>query len=163
MIINRLALKKVDVMELEEIIIFDKSLFDKHISLLDIKDVHVVCGVKDFDEVIRASIDVTATLILECAYTLKPFAKKVKVSDDLDFVFKAGEDDNQIVVTDKEINLNPYILGMIITEIPLRAVAPGAQRPKNGNGYRVISEEEYYKEKEQESDPRLAALDRFEE
>ena len=35
----------------------------------------------------------------------------------------------------------------------------GAKLPTNGNGYRVLSEDEYNKEQEEKVDPRWAALD----
>lgn len=70
-------------------------------------------------------------------------------------------DENIVFVKGDVIDLHPYILGLIITEIPMKVVKKGATLPKGGKGYEVITEEEYYKKKEESVDPRFSALDNW--
>ena len=43
----------------------------------------------------------------------------------------------------------------------MKVVKKGATLPKGGKGYEVITEEEYYKKKEESVDPRFSALDNW--
>ena len=42
-----------------------------------------------------------------------------------------------------EIDLDPHILALILAEVPHNIVKKGAKRPSSGEGYRVLSEEEF--------------------
>ena len=63
---------------------------------------------------------------------------------------------------DNLIILDDYVLGIVLANVPVRIVKKGAKRPSNGNNYRVISEDDYNKEKENSRDSRWDALDKIE-
>ena len=58
-----------------------------------------------------------------------------------------------------EIDLDPYILALILAEVPHTIVKKGAQLPKSGYGYRVMSEEELLKEKSTKKNSAFDILD----
>ena len=60
---------------------------------------------------------------------------------------------------DNNIDLDEYILGILLANVPVRIVKKGAKLPGDGNNYRVISEDQYQKEKENSQDSRWSALD----
>ena len=54
------------------------------------------------------------------------------------------------------------ILALIDSYVPLNVTKPGAKKPTDGEGYRVLSEEELLEERKSAKDPRWAALDDIE-
>ena len=59
-------------------------------------------------------------------------------------------------------DIDPYVLSLVVSEIPAKIVKKGAKLPEDGSGYRVLSEEEYNKEQENKKDSRWDALDKIE-
>ena len=61
-----------------------------------------------------------------------------------------------------EIDLDPYILALILAEVPHTVTKKGAELPKSGSGYRVLSEEELLKEKSTKKNSAFDILDTIE-
>jgi uncharacterized metal-binding protein YceD (DUF177 family) len=150
-------------MEFEEDITYSKERMATKPSLLDIKDVHALVHVENFGETISARIEATATLVLECAYTMEPLERKVKIDEEVHFSETVQDDDELLYAPGPTIDLDDYLFGLILTEIPAKVVKRGAHLPKAGKGYRVLSEAELIREKEKNGDPRFGELDKFEE
>ena len=94
-----------------------------------------------------------------CSYTLEDVPLHLKFKDSLEFSNEI-EDDEDIFFEPKPIfDVDPYILGLIIASIPTKIIKKGAKLPNSGAGYRVLSEEDYRKEKEKKKDPRWSKLD----
>lgn len=160
---NKANLRRNAHLELEEDIVFTPEQIAGHVSLLDIKDIHAIAKLTSFGEIIKADIEVKGTLVLECAYSLKPLKRKLHIKDTLQFSNLPQEEDDILYVPTPDIDLNAYIFGLILLEVPPKVVKRGAKLPKEGKGYRVLTEEEFIKEKEAAGDPRFVALDKFEE
>ena len=102
---------------------------------------------------------VEAKVIGVCAYTLEDVELKLKFKDSLEFSNEVS-DDEDIFFEEKPIfSLDPYILGLIVAETPIKIVKKGAKLPQAGDGYRVLSEDEYQLEKRNKSDSRWDKLD----
>ncbi|MCF0116547.1 MAG: DUF177 domain-containing protein [Bacilli bacterium] len=157
--INFRNYKKLNNQTFHEKMIFDKASIENVNSLLDINDTNVTVTLRDYDDIIRLEIDVTSTLTLQCSYTLEPIEYPVDISEDLDFTFEETEDENLIHIEQNEIDINQYIFGLLLTEIPMKIVKEGATLPKDGKGYQVMTEDEYIKMKESEPDERFSILD----
>ena len=60
------------------------------------------------------------------------------------------------------INLDPHILALILAEVPHNVTKSGAKLPESGNGYRVLSEEQYLEEKKNKKNSAFDILDTIE-
>ena len=73
----------------------------------------------------------------------------------------AREDADSIEILKPEngyVELLPLIFRQILIEVPIKVRKPGAIEYPKGDGWEVISEETYLREKANRTDPRLAAL-----
>lgn len=148
---------------LEEEESYTKDEIKEIYSLIDVEKVHVDAELQNEGDIAHIHFAIKGNLILECAYTLEPVDYPIDFEEDLEFSNQSEyeDDENVIFVGSDLVDLHPYILGLIITEIPMKVVKKGAKLPSGGKGYEVISEEDYYKTKEETTDPRLSKLDDF--
>ncbi|QIK70381.1 DUF177 domain-containing protein [Erysipelothrix sp. HDW6C] len=108
-------------------------------------------------------LTIDGIMTVPCAITLTPF--------DIDFSFRLGEvfsfeplgpeDEGIEEVDGEELDLTPYIMDAILAEVPLKAIHPDLEEYPEGDGWQVMTEEDYIKEKNQAIDPRLAKLKDF--
>lgn len=146
--------------QIEDDIDFSNVTFDPtHIR--GISNTHVVVTGNDYDDYLVLNIKIKADVIGVCSYTLEDIPLKVDISTSLSFSFL--EEDEDVIHIDSPIfELDQYILDLIIAEVPLTLVKKGAKLPSSGDGYRVLSEDEYNKEQENKKDSRWSALDDIE-
>ncbi len=146
------------LLELEEDIDFsNEQLNQSHIRRIDF--CHVKILAHEYDDLIVVEACVEAKVIGVCAYTLEDVELKLKFKDSLEFSNEVN-DDEDIFFEEKPIfSLDPYILGLIVAETPIKIVKKGAKLPQAGDGYRVLSEDEYQQEKRNKSDSRWDKLD----
>ena len=127
----------------------DLSDVDLHAnySLKAIKPFTVTVDFDTFTDVVEVHIRGKVTLILECAYTLEHFDYEVEMDDELTFNFVnpniEAETDDCFYEKGPEIFLDPYLYAIILSYIPLKVIKPGANLPKSGEGYEILSEEEF--------------------
>ena len=106
-------------------------------------------------------------------FDIEEFENRAKITNKMLDVLKAQRDEsdpfqnmvyNQLkdIAIKSNIEVDEYILDLIIAEVPMKIVKKGAKLPSSGEGYRVLSEDEYNKEQEQKTDSRWAALDDIE-
>lgn len=143
--------------QIEDDIDFSNVTFDPtHIR--GISNTHVVVTGNDYDDYLVLNIKIKADVIGVCSYTLEDIPLKVDISTSLSFSFL--EEDEDVIHIDSPIfELDQYILDLIVAEVPLTLVKKGAKLPSSGDGYRVLSEDEYNKEQENKKDSRWSALD----
>lgn len=153
-----LKLPYTKAFEITENVSFDPEVFKRHIPLIDVVDCKVSLKVQRFEEFIYVTMNIVAKVILQCSYTLKNFESTVKGSDELHFSSSNEEDDDCIVYQGNTIELDKYIFNLLSASVPLSPKAPDAKAPKSGNGYRVLSEEDYKKEKEEKGNSQFDAL-----
>ena len=147
-----------NILELEEDIDFSSADID-HSHIREIKKCHVKMSAHEYDDLIVADFKVEADIIGVCAYSLEDVPLHLKFHDSLEFSNEIS-DDEDIYFEEKPIfSLDPYILGLIIAETPLKIVKKGAKLPSSGEGYRVLSEEDYEKERKSKTDSRWSKLD----
>lgn len=75
--------------------------------------------------------------------------------------FDPTDEEDVRAVTDDVIDLLPAVIDAVIMEAPLQVTEAAPEDYPSGEGWRVISEEEYQRSKEEEIDPRLAVLKKF--
>lgn len=142
----------------EEDVVFDEEKFRILPPLLKVNKLHTKVKVHRYNDFIDVNLSIKANVVLQCSYSLKPFESVLAESDEIHFAsFDDGGDDIQIY-KGNYIDLDPYIFNLLSAAVPTSPKAPGAKLPSSGKNFRVISEDEYVKEKTETTDPRFDKL-----
>ena len=161
MVINRaiLPLNKTETFN-EEIDFSSQSFDENHVK--SISKCSVSVDATEFGDVLRLKVTGEAEVIASCSYTLEDVPMKVKFHDE--FYFSNEEDNSQDCYYEPSMNidLDPHILALILAEVPHNIVKSGAKLPESGNGYRVLSEEQYLEEKKNKKNSAFDILDTIE-
>jgi len=116
--------------------------------LLVLKDINVKATLFKDANLINVYLEIKGTAKVECAYTLEAVDYPINFSESIDI----SEDETNLetyYVPTNLVDLDPIILDLIKGEIPTRVVKQGAKLHVEGEGYRVISEDDLNKEKEE--------------
>ena len=142
----------------EEDVVLDEEKFKLLPPLLEVKKLHAKARVHRYQDFIDVDLIIKADVVLQCSYTLKPFDSKLHEEDEIHFAsYDDGGDDIQIYKGNL-IDLDPYIFNLLSASVPTSPKAPGAKLPESGKNFRVISEDEFNKEKGEGNDPRFDKL-----
>jgi len=153
-----LKLPYTKVETLEDDVIFDEEVFKCHTPLVEVKSCHVELKAQRFEEFIYVTVNLKAKVVLECSYTLKHFETTISGSDELHFAPSKDEDEDCIEYKGTFIDLDPYIFNLLSASIPLSPKAPNAKTPSSGKDYRVLTEDEFLREKEETGNSQFDAL-----
>lgn len=162
--LNKNALVPVKI---NEKIKYDDELIKSTKRLLGLSEIEISGTVNYLSEVEQAffKLKVSGTMDLECARTLSLVHYPFSINDDVTFAFNKDYDSDEVeYVKGNTIDLTPYIWELIFANIPMRVVAENAKMPTSGEGWEVISEEEYddyKKELKKNIDPRLESLKKY--
>lgn len=157
--INRLLFQNKGY-SIEDDLDFSSQSFDPtHIR--NIGKTHVKITGQDYEDFLVLNFEIVSNVIGVCSYTLEDVPLTIKVNTSLTFTYEE-EDEETIHIDNPIFEVDEYILDLIIAEVPMKIVKKGAKLPSSGEGYRVLSEDEYNKEQEQKTDSRWAALDDIE-
>ena len=160
--IDVLKLPYTKVAELSEDVSFDPEVFVCHIPLVSVESCHAELIAQRFEEFIYINLVVKAKVTLQCSYTLKNFETTIEGSDELHFAPSKDEDEDCIEYKGTSIEMDQYIFNLLSASVPLSPKAPNAEAPKSGKGYRVLSEEEFLKEKGEHGNSQFDALEDLE-
>ena len=145
--------------KLNEDVVFDAEKYPCFPPLLEVKKTSVDASIRRYEQFIYIKMLIKTDVVLQCSYTLKPFETTINTDEELHFAGYAEEGDNDIIIyKGNSIELDKYIFDVISASIPPSPKAPGAKLPKSGEGYRVLSSDEFEREKEEKGDPRFDAL-----
>jgi uncharacterized metal-binding protein YceD (DUF177 family) len=158
--INRAVLTNGATKEFEESIDFSRFEFDPtHIK--SIPSCVVKARATDYETILRVEVEINALVIGVCCYSLEDVELKFKINDELCFTDDEDDVDNYYE-KGNIIELDEYILGILLANVPIKIVKKGAKIPENGKGYRVITEDDYEEEKSKKVDHRFDILDTVE-
>ena len=165
---NRIELDKLTSSRLdidEDVDIDFQSLYNPN-RLIAIREVYAVGSVyyNKYTTQFIPDISIHGIMSVPCAITLEPFDIEFDTKIGDVFLFDESEDamdESFIIVNDDTLDLTPYIASAVISEIPLKAINPNLKDYPKGDGWQVMTEEDYTKTKSQEIDPRLAKLKDF--
>ena len=153
--INRFLFQNKDY-SLEDDIDFSNAYLDpSHIR--KIESTHVKVSGVDYEDYLILNLDITTSVVGVCSYSLEDVHLNLHFKADLSFTYDEEDEDNN-VIDGPIFDLDPYVLDLIIAEVPLKLVKKGAKLPSSGEGYRVLSEDEYNKEQENKADSRWDKL-----
>ena len=157
--INRAILTNGVSKQFEEDCDFTQIEFDPtHIK--NIPFCHVKMTATDYETVLRIEFQIQATVIGVCSYSLEDVELHYDLKDEIS-ISDDPEDVDCYYEKNVLIDLDPYILGILLANVPVRIIKDGAKLPQSGEGYTVMSEDEYEKEKKNETDHRWDALDDY--
>lgn len=129
----------------------------KGTDVISLDDMKVVGDItKDAIDNIYLNVDVSGTLVLPCAITLKPvdYPFNIKIEGNIDELVE--ENEKSVKKDENTLDILPIIWENILMEIPMRVVSKGAEEELSnleGNGWKVITEED-----NGEINPELAKL-----
>ena len=153
--INRYLFKNKDYSFEDDIDFSNQKTDPNHIR--KISNTHVKVSGFDYEDYLILNIELDANVTSVCSYTLEDLPYKVHLKTALSFSYEEEED---VIQIDGPIfELDPYLLDLIVSEVPLTLVKKGAKLPSSGKDYRVLSEDEYNKENENKKDSRWSKLD----
>lgn len=144
--LNRVILEEGKEEVFEEEIDFSNFQFNEtHVRR--IPACHAKIKATDYGETLRVVFQIRATVIAVCSYTLEDVPLELDFTDELEFTSEDMDDDAMIYEPDHIIDMDPHILSLIFARIPIKVVKPGAKLPENGDGYSVMTEEDYLRER----------------
>ena len=144
----------------EEIDFSSLKLDENHVKRINKCSVKVIAT--EFGDVLQCSINGEADVIASCSYTLDDVPLHVNFKDTLYFSNEVMGSQECYFEPGVEIDLDPHILALILAEVPHNITKSGASLPKSGNGYRVLSEEDYEKERQNKKNSAFDILDTIE-
>lgn len=150
----------------QELTINEALTFDPTSWTMDrLRDLHnvTVTGTGHYDPMLQrfeADLRVTGEMVVPCAVTLEDVTVPFETSSHEVFSFLPTEAEDVHSVKKDVLELCPVVFQLILAEVPLKVVKSGIQYPK-GEGWEVIREEDYNRQKKDEIDPRLAKLKEF--
>lgn len=127
----------------------------------DISDIEV-SGTGFYEEETEELIiglDIFCQVEVPCAITLKPIELDLEIQYSETFSFLEGEE--TVYIEGDEIDLTPYIWSAVIAEIPIKVVDPELKEYPSGDGWQVLTEEDFEKTEVDKIDPRLEKLKEF--
>lgn len=161
MIVNLVLVEEGKTLHLEDSIDFSKIEYSRNI-VKEIKTCDVKIDVMNYGEIIHMKLYVNSDVVVKCAYTSEDVDYKVSSIEEFDFSFDIDDDEDIIHLESPQIDIDELVYSMILVSIPKKVIKKGAKRPESGQGYRVLTEEELKKEKENKKDNRWDILDSIE-
>lgn len=145
--------------EVEEEIVFDENKFQPHRPLLKVLKCVANVKIQKFEDFIYATLGISSKVVLECSYTLQPFETTIKGEEELHFAqYIDDEDEDLIAIKGNAIDFDEFAFNLLSASIPISPKAPNAKKPVEGKGYRVISDEDLFKEKKEQGNSKFDCL-----
>ena len=141
--LNRLTLPVGKEVTFHEDIDFSSYQGDPY-HVRSIKSCHMDLSVLNYDELIVLSFILKGEVMTTCAYTLEEIPYQYQIKETVEL---AGNDDDEFEIINETIDIDQILITLIVSNIPMKVIKKGAKLPSNGEGYRVLSEEEALKEK----------------
>lgn len=155
--INRQVIPLNKEVSIAEEIDFSKAKFDS-VFIRKINYCQVSAKAFQSDKILRIVVDIKSEVVAISGYSLQDVPLSIKAHDEL--IFSDDPQDEEAIYEAKNIfDIDNHILSIILAHIPNRVVGKGEKLPESGKGYRILTEEEYLKEKETKPDSRWEKLD----
>lgn len=159
--VNISELKSKNFLELEETIEYIPENYSHVFSLRHVGETKVQAECTNLGEIIEVKLHIVTKLVLACSYTLEDVDYPIDITESLEFS-ESPINEEILPLNGNEICLDEYVLSLIVAHIPIRVIKKGAKLPQV-KGVEVKSQEEFEEQQKNKLDPRLAALDNWEE
>ena len=137
---------------------FTNHTFSSNYRIRRINSCHVNLDIVVFEYITNISLKMSGEVIGACSYTNEDVVVPYKCKENMSF---SSDKDSlaDYYEPNNVFDLDPYLLALIDSSVPLNIIKKGAKLPKNGESYQVLSEDDYLKQKQKQGDSRWAALD----
>ena len=135
----------------------DKEFDGTHIRRIE--NCHFKITGNLYDSLFVMNVTIESKVIAISAYTLKDVTLNLKFSDILNISDEVEDDDELFYEKNDIFDIDPYILSLIIAEVPMVVTNKNEKLPEDGKGYRIITEDEYLEEQKNKKDDRWSKLD----
>lgn len=135
----------------------------KHQPLSRLENVAVVGDIRydTHEDLVIADLFISGDMTVPDALTNEDVVVYFESQLEEWFSFNSINDIEDVNVIEGDVlDLNPYVLNHILSEVPLNVKKPGEQVYPKGDGWEVLSEKAY-ETQEKPIDPRLAKLKEF--
>ncbi len=150
-------LKQGKPLILKETLHFPKESYEQVFNLRNLKEVRATVKAENFGQFVQLSAQVVAKCELVCSYTLESVDQDVKGEEERMFSDELEGDDFEPLPNGSEMELDDWILQVVIAHVPMKVIKPGAKLPKF-DGVEVLSEDEFLQREAEKEDPRFAKL-----
>ena len=137
---------------LEEDVDFSSHQFDKNYRIRKITSCHIKIDLVSFEDIVDMRLEASGDIIGACSYTEEDVPLSYHFKEEMTFSHDESRGADYFESGDI-IDMDPYIFALIDSHIPLNIHKKGAKMPQGGEGYEVLSEEDYYKKKKEEKGP----------
>lgn len=146
---------------LEDDIDFSSISFSPTYRIRKIKSCHIKCDIIVFSEVADINVSLCGIVVGACSYTNEDVDVKYSCKENMSFGLTENSE-AEYYEPRLEFDFDPYLISLIDNAVPLNIVKLGAKMPSGGEGYEVLSEDDYNKKKAKTTDSRWAKLDDIE-
>lgn len=154
--LNRLLFENPNYV-LEGTIDFSSLSFNSNIKKILPAEIKITGSV--FEDMLMLKVNIKTIVIGICSYTLEEVEIPLQISDNIEFSNEIEDDETIFFEPNNIFEIDDYILSIIISEVPSKIVKKGAKLPNDGEGYRVLTEDQYESEQKNKKDPRWDKLD----
>ncbi|MCD8209783.1 MAG: DUF177 domain-containing protein [Coprobacillus sp.] len=138
---------------------FKSEQFDP-VHILGVRSCHADVDVTKVGELLYLTVSVKFVALAPCSYTLEEVEYHGKEKEDFIFSFNGNEEEGiDTIEKNGDINLDDVIHSIIVATVPFHLHKPGASLPQGGKGYRVLTEDELEKEREEDKSSPFDVLD----
>lgn len=159
--LNRALFNNKNYVVKEEVDLSKEQFDPYHIRRVEKCEVEVKG--KIVEDLLLLDVVIDAEVVGVCSVTLEDIPLKLHIVDDIQITNdKENEDDFIFFEKDNIFDFDPYILSIIVSEVPLFMIKDGVKLPEGDDKFRVIDEDQYEEEKKNKKDDRWSKLDDIE-
>ncbi|MBR2812031.1 MAG: DUF177 domain-containing protein [Solobacterium sp.] len=149
----------------DEDVTVDDSEFEATSLINSVRDVHIsgTGYLNTEDDRFYVDLTVSGTMLVPDAVTGEEIEVPFETDSQEVYAFEVPDEDWIRFVKDDVISLYRAVVDDILLEAPMQVTYADEDAYPEGDGWKVYSEAEYQKMKEEEIDPRLAKLMEFKE
>ncbi len=127
--------------------------------------VHVIArgSIDPAEDIVFVRLEISGVMYVPDAITGEEIEYPFETETEEVYSFQETDDENVRVVTDDVIELLPAVTDAVLMEVPLQVTHASEDEYPRGDGWAVISEEAYMRNRESRIDPRLAKLREYKE
>lgn len=159
--LNRRELEQAKHISYNQDIILDQADIDNERDIISVEKVHLSGNAQYISNLVILTLKVDANLTLRSTRSLKPVPYVISEEESLTLTYAKDdilEDSDVILVEGEDFDLYQEVLSMIITSIPMKIIGENEPTSLSGEGWELISEDDYNNRKSNEIDPRMAKL-----
>ena len=151
--------------EFDEAPEISEEYFRNNSRINSVKDVRVQGRgfLDEENDCFRASLAITGTMLVPDAVSGEEIEYPFETESEEVYAFGPSVEDGVRTAEGDVVDLLEAVIDDIVLEVPMQYSITAPEDYPSGDGWRVITEEEYQRSQEERTDPRLAKLKEYRE